>query len=311
MRHPTSLFTRLGFPRGGLCLRCYGVPFVRPTVCSSVRGWEGIRLLLVLLYPFYHCISCGIRLLLSVPLFVLSLHILSYTSLFYGITTFFHWLAYLFCYPIFLSYPYFLAQPSSLPSLAPLCYRRSRWVLCQCSVCLVSVLVLCPRLERSSLRSRGILSFPLYHNAFQPVDNSVFSVDIYHFSVYNYPYLYSVIGIILSLFFLYIIFLRSYSIVILSGIPQLSCLFLFSFSFFSWERLLAGASFPRYIATYSKALSISSSLLQPKSTQLSISGDLASPCILRYSAYASYAQDRSLSFDATPQHMIYQQIPTA
>ena len=108
------------------------------------------------------------------------------------------------CYPILSVLPC-LAQPT-VPSLALPCYRRSRWILCQCSVCLVSVLLLGPRLERSSLRSRGILLYPLCHKAFEPVDNFVFSVDIYQYSVYNYLYLHSVI-LVFFLFFLYVIFL--------------------------------------------------------------------------------------------------------
>lgn len=85
MRDPTSLFPSLGFPRGGLCLRCSRVPSALPflSVLPWCR-WEGIRLLLFWLYSFVR------------------------------------WLAYLFSSSCFLSYPFFLAWPS-LPCLAWLC----------------------------------------------------------------------------------------------------------------------------------------------------------------------------------------------
>lgn len=127
MRDPTSLFPSLGFPRGGLCLRCSRVPSALPFLfVLPWCGWEGMLLLLFPFSSFFHCILYRILLLL------------------YRILSDLSTLAYLFCYPIFLSYPFFLAQPT-VPSLALLCYRRSRCVLCvlcQCSVCLVSVLVL-------------------------------------------------------------------------------------------------------------------------------------------------------------------------
>ena len=109
------------------------------------------------------------------------------------------------CFAILSSYPIRPSLPSLPPCLAQLCCATA--ALGGYSVGAVSVS--CPCLssdlgsERSSLRSRGILLYPLCHKAFEPVDNSVFSVDIYRYPVYNYPYLYSVTVVILSVLSIY------------------------------------------------------------------------------------------------------------
>lgn len=163
MRDPTSLFQALGFPRGGLCLRCSRVPFVLPFL--SVLPWLGWEGMLLLLYR-------SLSILPTVCILVL--------------------LSYLPILSVLPCLAFLLAQPSSAV-LPPLSVYSVGAVSVSCP-CLSSVL----GSERSSLRSRGILLYPLCHKAFEPVDNSVFSVDIYRCSVYNYPYLYSVITVVLS-----------------------------------------------------------------------------------------------------------------
>lgn len=272
MRDPTSLFPSLGFPRGGLCLRCSRVPFALPFLfVLPWLGWEGM---LLLLYRF--------------SLFVL-------------------WLAYLFSSSCFLSYPFFLAQPS-LPCLTWLC--RATAALGGFSVSALSVS--CPCL--SSVLGQNAVLYVLGEFFCIPCATRLSSLWITPYFLWISTYLLCtniLIFIVLSYSsFRSFYMLSSYeAISLFVSFPVFLVLFLlffslFFFSFF-WERLLAGASFPRYLATYSKALSVSSSPLQPKSTQLAISGDLASPCI------PHFVRNRSLSFDAIPQYMFYQQISTA
>lgn len=249
MRDPTSLFPSLGFPRGDLCLRCSRVPSALPFLfVLPWCGWEGIRLLLF-------------RVLFVLPT-----------------------IAYLFCYPIFLSYPFFLAQPS-LPCLGWLCCATA--ALGGYSVGALSVS--CPCLS-SALGQNAVL-YVLGEFFCIPCATRLSSLWITSYFLWiSIVILRTTIYIFIVLFiysFRSFYMLSSYEVISLSvSFPVflcLSCSFLLLFFFFSfsWERLLAGASFPRYLATYSKALSVSSSPLQPKSTQLSISGDLASPCIPR------------------------------
>lgn len=271
MRDPTSLFPSLGFPRGGLCLRCSRVPFALPFLfVLPWLGWEGIRLLLF-------------RVLFVLPT-----------------------LAYLFSSSCFLSYPFFLALPS-LPCLAWLCCATAALGVLSVSALSVS----CPCLS-SDLGQNAVL-YVLGEFFCIPCATRLSSLWITPYFLWISTYLLCTaipIFIVLSIYsFRSFYMLSSYEVICLSvSFPvflQLFMLFLFFlfFSFF-WERLLAGASFPRYLATYSKALSVSSSPLQPKSTQLAISGDLASPCI------PHFVRNRSLSFDAIPQYMFYQQIST-
>lgn len=248
MRDPTSLFPSLGFPRGGLCLRCSRVPSALPFLfVLPWLGWEGMLLLLF-------------RILSVLPT-----------------------LAYLFCYPIFLSYPFFLAQPN-LPCLAWLCCATAALGVLSVSALSVS----CPCL--SSVLGQNAVLYVLGEFFCIPCATRLLSLWITPYFLWistNILCTTILIFIVLSQYPLRSFYmLSSYEAISLSvSFPVFLVLFLLFFSLFffsfSWERLLAGASFPRYLATYSKALSVSSSPLQPKSTQLSISGDLASPCIPR------------------------------
>ena len=109
------------------------------------------------------------------------------------------------CFLLRTSYPIRPSLPSLPPCLAQLCCATA--ALGGFSVGALSVS--CPCFssdlgsERSSLRSRGILLYPLCHKAFEPVDNFVFSVDIYRYCVYNYPYLHSYYPSILSVLSIY------------------------------------------------------------------------------------------------------------
>lgn len=244
-------------------------------------------LLLFSSYSFFHCILYRMLLLLF----------LSYP--------FVLWLAYLFSSSCFLSYPFFLAQPS-LPCLAQLLGATAALGVLSVSALSVS----CPCL--SSVLGQNAVLYVLGEFFCIPCATRLLSLWITPYFLWISTCLLCT-NPLSSQCYLSILSVLSICYLPMKLSPCLSfpvflVLFLLFFSLFffsfSWERLLAGASFPRYIATYSKALSVSSSPLQPKSTQLSISGDLASPCI------PHFVRNRSLSYDATSQYMFYQQIPT-
>lgn len=247
MRDPTSLFPSLVSPVGAFAVSesLLSLPFL---FVLPWCGWEGMLLLL------FRILS--LRSLASILV--------------------------LFCV-LSLSYPFFLAQPS-LPCLAWLCCATA--ALGGFSVSALSVS--CPCL--SSVLGQNAVLYVLGEFFCIPCATRLLSLwitpyflwistDILRTTILIFIVLYQC-----SLRSFYM--LSSYKVISLFlSFPIFLMLFLlflfFLFFSFSWERLLAGASFPRYLATYSKALSVSSSPLQPKSTQLSISGDLAFPCIPR------------------------------
>lgn len=206
------------------------------------------------------------------------------------------------CFAILSSYPIRPSLPSLPPCLAQLCCATA--ALGGFSVSAVSVS--CPCFssdlgsERSSLRSRGILLYPLCHKAFEPVDNSVFSVDIYRSSVYNQSYLYSVTVVILSVLPIYYLPMKVFY--------RYPCRY--------------SLCYPYCSSPCSSFLSLGNGYLQERASlaiqqrTLRLYRSLRARYSLRVLSYLSraisllpasfatnVAQDRSLSFDATPQHM--------
>ena len=179
MRDPTSLFQAQASPVGASAFVATGYP-------SSFLSYSFFRGAGGRAYVF--CYACPLRSFIAYSIVYVFCSTDSLRSFYRMLSYSYSVLSILFVCSllsilVLLSYlpilsvlpclAFLLAQPSSavLPPLSVF----SVGAVSVCSPCLSSVL----GSERSSLRSRGILLYPLCHKAFEPVDNFVFSVDIY------------------------------------------------------------------------------------------------------------------------------------